>query len=170
MRGHQDMIKEIECDIFKAPADILAQCCNPKGIWGGLAGKIKDKFPEVYEADQQEDPSTKKLGEVMFVRIKKPTDSIRYVANMYTQPNISCELRMTNYEAVARCFETLKNRITNKNLTVAFPYYLASDKGGADFSVIRALISSVFEDSTVNVLICRYPGFIPKRTKPLPFK
>lgn len=164
------MIKEIECDVFKAPADILGQCCNPRGIWGGLAGKIKNMYPEVYEADQKAKPEEKKLGEVMFVRLESPTDSLRYIVNMYTQPNISCDLRMTNYEAVARCLEVLRNKITNKKLTVAFPYYLASDKGGADFSVIRAMINSTFEDSGINVLICRYPGFVPSRTKALPFK
>lgn len=163
------MIKTQDIDIFQAPIEVMVHACNPKGIWGGLAGQVKKNFPEVYDKDASLKPEEKKLGTCSVVKLRNSHSSIMAVINMYTQPNISSEFRMTNYEAVARGFEWINNYIKNRNLVLGIPYYFGSDKGGASWPVIEAIIHDVFDGSDLNAIICKLPGFIPNRTASLPF-
>lgn len=101
-------------------------------------------------------------------------NSIRYIANLYGQYSYigSMQLnemlkldsnkqpdtwnpsngvmsyspyRYTNYEAFYRGLETLASLMIQTGLTsVAFPYRIGSDRGGADWNIILAMIDSVF--------------------------
>ncbi len=164
------MVEEIQCDLFAAPINILLHACNtnPNGIWGGLAGQVKKKFPEAYKKELE--AKKRELGKGLIVRVSEQNyPQVKYVVNLYTQPEISNEFRMTDYEAVARGLEWTRNKITNKNLVLGIPRFLGSDKGGGSWQVIRAMIEDVYAESTLNVLICGLPGSETKIMKSRPF-
>lgn len=163
------MIEYQDVNIFEAKIEVLVHACNPKGIWGGLAGQVKKNFPEAYDKDNSLKPEEKKLGTCSVVKLKNGHSNILAVINMYTQPNISNEFRMTNYEAVARGFEWINSYIKNRSLVLGIPYCFASDKGGASWNVIESIIYDIFEGSDLNVIICKLPGFTPNRNASLPF-
>lgn len=60
----------------------------------------------------------------------------------------STESRYTNYEAFYSCLVELKSEMGRLNLTsVAFPYNIGCDRGGANWNIILTMITEVFKDT-----------------------
>jgi O-acetyl-ADP-ribose deacetylase (regulator of RNase III) len=154
------MVTEKEVDIFDSGAVIAAQCCNCQCTQGsGIAWAIRQKFPEVYDDDLQTVKGDRlKLGTVRIVKLITPHPTLRYIANCYGQFNFGRENRQMSYEAMYRCFESLKGHVANTNLILAFPYKISCKLAGGSWRVVREMIFDVFEDSPREVFICRKPG------------
>jgi O-acetyl-ADP-ribose deacetylase (regulator of RNase III) len=155
------MVKEIVCDIFDAPVDVIvhqANCFHTMG--SGIARAIKEKFPEAYDADctQTQKGDRKKLGTCSVATLVQPKTRIKYIFNMYSQFTFGTEKRQTHYEALYRGLEWVRNHVANTNLVVGIPFKLGSKLGGADWQVVKAMIYSVFQESTREVIICQKPG------------
>lgn len=154
------MVREISCDIFEAPIQVMAHCAN---IWctmgAGIAKEIKERMPEAYRADlktKKGDPA--KLGTYSVAKLNQPYNSIKYVVNLYAMPIISRIERAVNYEHFYRSIEKLRDDLISKNkldVVIGFPYKCACNNAGGSWLVIETMIYDVFEESPFSILICK---------------
>ena len=160
------MVKEIESDIFLADTDVIIHQANCFCTMGsGIARFIREKFPEVYEADcMTEKGSLDKLGSYSCARVvsENPNPRLKYIVNLYSQFNFGRDEKHTNYEAMYQGLVKLRDKIVNNPQstvkTLAIPHRIGSNLGGADWNVVKAIIYSVFENCPLTVLICKNPA------------
>lgn len=161
------MVKQEIIDIFDAPIDMLAHQANCMNTMGsGIARKIREKFPEAYEADCKTiKGDAKKFGTFSFAKIVSPNNNprLRYVVNIYSQYNFGRDKRYTDYEAVYCGFTSLRDKLLLKNndtvdVVVGIPWRYGCNVAGGDWNVVEAIINSVFGESKINALICKHPS------------
>ena len=163
------MVTQITKDIFDAPIDILVQSCNCFNTFGGgIARFIRDEYPEAYEADcKTKKGDRSKLGTYSSCRTKShPERRIQFIVNLYGQYNMSTKQRETSYDALADGLTKLRDNLIEKqmdHLTVGVPWKLGSGLGGGDFRIVEAIIRSVFEDTSIKVLICQRPEDVEQK-------
>ena len=49
----------------------------------------------------------------------------------------------------------LKEELRPDEIKIAFPYKIGSDRGGADWEVLKEMIKSVFKDTNKEIIICK---------------
>jgi len=150
------MVKIINCDIFKAPIDVLIHGCNCfNTMGGGIAFFIKNLFPEAYEADlRTKKGDRKKLGTFSFATIDRKDTNIKYIFNLYQQYEFG-GYRPLNYEAFYNGLELIRGSITNTNLVIGIPYGIGCGLAKGAWLIVYEMIKEVFKDSTLEVLICK---------------
>jgi len=154
------MIKEIKANLLDFPEGIniichVANCQNNFG--SGIAAQIKSRYPEAYEADTEYNEKYGKeniLGS--FSGAVLPDG--KKILNFYAQYNYGRDKRQLDYEAFCLCLERLKTGIkkSEKKYIIGFPYKIGSDRAGGDWNVVLVMIHSVFDNSGIDVIICRY--------------
>lgn len=145
-------------DILNSECYMALHSVNCQRTMGsGVAKAIRDKFPECYELYRKfpETQNGQVLGKVAFWI--NPISHPNVIANCHTQEFYGYDgKRYTNYEAVYRCLEEVKRFcVLNQGKThkgICLPYGMASVRGGASWSVIEAMINSVFEETEIPVI------------------
>ena len=139
------MIRVVKGNLLDATEHIIAHQVNcQRKMNSGVAKAIREKYPEVYEKYQNTEP---KLGTVEYVSVDR-----RYVANMYAQDMYGYDGKQyTSYESFRQCCKNIVNECRlskhmNKDLNVAMPYKIASDRGGADWDKIMDILLEEFTD------------------------
>ena len=136
-------------DIFNSKADIIAHQVNSCGVMGsGIAKQVRDKFPRVWlKYRKSYEDKLLKPGTCQVVETEE--GSGRYIANLCGQTNFGYDGgRYTNYESIYSALEKLANYCKENDIkSVAFPYHMSCDRGGAKWKIINAMIESVFEDN-----------------------
>lgn len=146
-------------NLLDAQTDVIAHQVNCQGVMGsGVARQIKEKWPNVFKkydlmCFEYEDKSDL-LGECQLAEINKT----QCVANLFGQQWYGRDVkRYTSYDAI---YEALTNlavqMMDNGRESVAFPYKMSSDRGGADWNVILAIIESVFKNTDITIEIWKY--------------
>jgi hypothetical protein len=86
-------------------------------------------------------------------------DDLYLVDEFWKQPEIDKQtvkaIRFTNYEAFWRGLIRLKEVLREDETKIAFPYKIGSDRGGADWEVLKEMIKSVFKDTNKEIIICK---------------
>lgn len=147
------MIKEIKLDIFNSDWEVLihqTNCWNTMGT--GIAKVIKEKYPQVYEADQNTARGDKsKLGTILPVWI----DHNKCIINCYGQYRYGREKRQTNYEAYYRCLEKVKEfMITEKLNKLSIYKFMGCSNSGGNWNICYTMIKEVLDNSEIDVTIC----------------
>lgn len=159
------MVTVVKGNLLNASEKIIAHQVNcQKKMNSGVAKAIREKWSNVFEKYRQTEPT---LGFVDFILIdnnyhyaanihaKDKYDFIlidnnyHYVANMYAQDNYGYDGKQyTNYDAFRQCCKTIVEFCRNmtKKYTVAMPYKIASDRGGADWDKIMDILLEEFTD------------------------
>jgi len=148
------MIHEVDVSLLDQPLDGIIHQANCMHIMGGgIALRIRNKWPEAYEADLKTPKSDpKKLG--TFSVAVLPSNF--HIYNLYSQFNIGFG-RMTNYEAVATGLSAIKYHAANAGLkTLGLPKFMGCKLGGGDYRIVRAIIEVEFENSPLDLYICNY--------------
>lgn len=150
------MIHEIDANLLEHPLDGIihqANCLHIMG--GGIALRIKNKWPEAFEADL----STKKAD-----RTKLGTFSVAvlpsnfHIYNMYSQFDIGFG-RRTDYTAVVKGLEAIRDHAEENGLQrLGCPKYMGCKLGGGYWPVVRSIIDEVFAISYLDLVICNYEG------------
>lgn len=154
------MIHEIDGNLLEQPVQAIihqANCFNIMG--GGTAKFIKQKYPDAYEADVLAGLAgdIKKLGSFSFVYSKD-----KWIYNLYGQYDWGTK-RATNYEAVYTGLEKVNKHIqTLKLKTAGLPKNMGCGLGGGTWSIMKAIIDTVWKDSSVDLYICNYNPDIKK--------
>jgi O-acetyl-ADP-ribose deacetylase (regulator of RNase III) len=155
-------INTINKDIVMATDPIVGHCCNTQNTMGnGVAAALRARFPEIYEADVAAYitiGSKDLLGRCILVPVETDPSltQIKYIANMYGQPNYGYIGRYVDYEAIYQSLEALCKHTQNLGFTsVALPHRLASDRAGGHWSIIQEMIKHVFNDTLITINLHR---------------
>lgn len=158
------MIKHIKCDIFESGADVICHQVNCQGVMGsGIAKQVREKYPNVYKEYKIMcsiyNPKAL-LGIVQFVGTDKMYNtSFLGIFNLFGQESFGYDGKCyTDYVALYKCFEKVKENTMDDKYTIAIPYLMSCHRGGGDWNIVYKMIEEVFADSDCEVLICEYNG------------
>lgn len=145
-------MKYFNGDIFKGCWGGMAHCANLyHTMGGGIARIIRRDFPEAYEADcktVRSDPQ--KLGTFSHAEILRG-DSCFDIFNLYGQMGMGSDGHPMNrnarydaiHDGVYRICEFITALYQNEPYVLAFPYKMASDLAGGDWTIVEAILQSV---------------------------
>ena len=145
-------------DLLTAKTDIIAHQVNCIGAFNsGVAACIRNKFISVffeYKTLCYSKSPNDLLGTIQVCKVNDTQE----VANLFGQRSFGYEnKRYTSYDGIYDALIKLKDYMVSNNKTsVAFPFKMSSDRGGADWNVIEAMIDSVFKNSDISIEIWKY--------------
>lgn len=148
-------IKYFDGNLLESNAPLIMHQVNCKGVMNsGVAKAIKEKWPIVYDEYQKFYsylPIDTLLGTTQFVKI----GNNRYVANMFAQERYGYNgIKYTSYDAIDKCLRSVARNAENGEIDrVAMPYNMSSDRGGADWEVILAMVNAAFRDTDITIEI-----------------
>ena len=144
------MVTVVKGDLLDAKETIIAHQVNcQKRMNSRVAKAIREKYPIVFERYENTKPA---LGLVEFIYAGEDTGK-HYIANMYAQDRYGYDGKQyTDYDAFRQCCKNIvdKCRIVKRyehtTYSVAMPYKIASDRGGADWDKIMDILLEEFTD------------------------
>lgn len=144
------MITIVNGDLLNAKEDIIGHQVNcQKKMGSGVALQIKKKFPDAYSQyinfiNEMEDVHNESpLGLTQYVKTKG-----KIIANIFGQDKYGYDGKTyTSIKDLRTALEMLSEHAKAWNLTVALPYKIASDRGGADWDEVYGILKEVFQDS-----------------------
>lgn len=149
------MIKIVNGDLMEASENIIGHQVNCMGIMGsGVAKCIRQSFPEAYTAYVsyvtnflKDQPRTELLGRCLTVF----TDG-KVIANLFGQLTYGRDsTQYTKTMALYKSMKDLRDYAESYNLSVALPYLIGSDRGGADWTEVYKLIDKAFDGYEVTL-------------------
>lgn len=140
-------------DLLESKCEVICHQVNLDGVMGGgLALQIAKKYPEVekYYLDFLQSCTNKELllGEYCVVNGKDGNvkNGIRIIANCFTQRYDFT----TDYDAVYKCFEKLKdNMMFAKLKTIGIPYGYGCGIAKGEWGKVSKIIHRVFGTSEI---------------------
>lgn len=149
------MITHINVNLLEFKLDAFIHQANCFHTFGaGIARQIKNKYPELYEADLKHGPpgEISRLGDFSWCQCHD--DKIGY--NLYGQFGMG-GIRSTNYEAVYTGLSKIKEHALNNNVhSMGLPYNMGCSLGGGSWSIVSAIIGEIFYNSDLELYICNY--------------
>jgi hypothetical protein len=149
------MIIRQDGDIFTCPAQAIIHQANCFCTMGsGIARKIREKYPDAYDADcQTKSGYLTKLG--TFSWVKAHDD--KYIYNCYSQYRYGGEQRHTNYEAIYTGLSAIEQHAKTNGLTsLSLPHNMGCMLGGGSWNIVNAIIEDIFGENSIDLYICRY--------------
>lgn len=141
------MIAIREGDLLASNCEVICHQTNCMGAMGaGIASAIRDAYPEAYTAFKARYKSYRSysLGEIDLVPTIRD-GFLRCVVNCYGQKDyLPRGVVHTNYAALQRCFDKIKNAFAGKNYTIGFPYGIGCGLAGGDWGVVSRMIEETF--------------------------
>ena len=141
--------KTIKGNLFNSEATIICHQVNASSAMGsGVAKQVRELYPRVYKQYMNAcEKGLMKLG--MCQVVEKEKGSGRYIANLCGQENFGYNgIRYTNYESIYVALEKLAKYCEEHNIeSVAFPWKMSCDRGGADWLIIVSMIETVFKEN-----------------------
>jgi O-acetyl-ADP-ribose deacetylase (regulator of RNase III) len=150
-------MKYIQGNLLEGDWDVAMHCANPYKVMGsGIAYYLKQKWPEVYEADERfhlEDED--RLGHSSYAIL--PDN--RGVINLYGQIGIGNDGNPLNrncsydhlYDAIYRACETLCR--LESTFTIGIPYGMASVRAGGSWIIVEAILKDIESKFPVEFII-----------------
>ena len=140
------MVTVVKGNLLDATETIIAHQVNcQKKMNSGVAKAIREKWPVVFDEYQK---TTPQLGFVDYIYADR-----HCIANMYSQNNYGYDGKQyTNYDAFRQCCKDIVymcidlSQLTDSKCSVAMPYKIASDRGGADWDKIMDILLEEFTD------------------------
>ena len=121
---------------------VLIHGCNCHNNMGaGLAKRIKQLYPEAYQADQNTVAHSRdKLGTLSGAKINNNLS----VVNLYTQYNYGGNVVNVDYTAMRKCFELL---VDNAMVDYIFliPKNIGCGLAGGDINIVTPMIEECFK-------------------------
>ena len=128
---------------------VIVHGCNCHCTMGaGIAKTIKQKFPEVYQADCATIKGERsKLGTITYSEVQQE-GSIFHVVNGYTQFNWRGRGVLADYDAIRSVFRLVKQQFSG--MTIGYPLIGAGLAKG-DWTIISSIIDEelIGEDHTL---------------------
>lgn len=141
-------------DLLDATQDYICHQVNCGGrMASGVAKAIRAKWPEVYyeyraKYDEAEDFASNNKYEAIaadyllgHIQTVNADNEGRYVINMFAQQTYGYDgCRYTSYDAFQQCLDEIKTFV-DKGSSLAFPWKIGCGLGGANWEVIRTMIT-----------------------------
>jgi O-acetyl-ADP-ribose deacetylase (regulator of RNase III) len=133
-------------NLLDAKDDIIVHQVNCQGkMNSGIAKQIREKWPIVFA---RYNTSNKQLGNIQFVKVEED----KHVCNLFSQLDYGYDgKKYTNYEAIYIGLMKIKEAAQERGLSVAIPYNMGCDRGGASWKIVCAMIEVIFEDYEVHI-------------------
>ena len=160
-KGQYNMvtIKFVNGDLLEATENLILHQVNAQGKFGsGIALQVKKKWNKVYQSykalcDTNLDSNLMGIAQAVAVGERKA------VVNLFGQKYYGYNgQRYTDYEALYKALESASEMARQYNLSVAIPSKLGSERGGADWNIVYAMIESVFKNHTQPIVIYYLDG------------
>ncbi len=138
-------------DIFSTDMPIIAHGTNCRGVCGGLAGVLFEKYPDARDAYLEFIARGKqKLGRIFLFSDKNG----KIIADLFIQdlPGPNADI-----VAVRTCIRRLRRAAESGNLGVAIPR-IGSGIGGLEWSDVSEVIHGEWGDSPIPLEIWSLPG------------
>lgn len=159
-------IINIKANLLEWPQgiNVIAHSANCQNTMGsGIAKSIREKYPEAYDADsrywkQFYPDNYRMLGSYSVVKLEDGKEII----NSYTQNNYGRDKRYVNYEAFYKSFEDIEKYLRDKcenekrKITLGVPKNISCFRAGGEWSIIWAMLSYLFADSPVNLVVVEF--------------
>ena len=164
------MVEIIEGNLLESDCKFIVHQVNCKRAMGrGIAGQIRQKWPEVYEwyctfidqeyASGKVKKSSDLLGKICTQHILVPKGGFGtniFVVNFFSQdeyyPRNKCH---TDYDAFRCCCKRLKETIKALKpfnpYTIGFPYKIGCGLAGGDWNTVYNIIKEEFADYSVKI-------------------
>ena len=153
------MIQEIDADLLEYPLQGIIHQSNCFHTFGsGIAKRIREKYPEAYDADLKSGTKgdSHRLGTFSVAHVLKED---KYVFNLYGQYNYGAMARFTSYDAIDRGLRKIEAYTRANHLsTLGCPKNMGCMRGGGSWPIVRAIIEDVFKESSIEMYICNYDG------------
>lgn len=162
------MITEIVGNLLETDkCQVIVHQANLFHTFGaGIARAIRDKFPEAFAADEATSHGeTSKLGTYSVGKITNPRGtSIKFIVNLYSQNGIGGQDRQTSYDAMVVGLTKLRDRLEARRdtLTLGIPFQLGCGLANGNWTIVRAIIESIFATSRIPVIIYTLPELAKK--------
>lgn len=150
-------IKEINGNLLDSNAEYIIHQVNCQGAMNsGVAKAIRGKWPIVferysfyYEIMKHEKESL--LGTIQIVKV----NDNQSVVNMFAQYKYGYDGgRYTSYDAIDKCLFTVADYCRMDGIkSVALPYHMSCDRGGANWNIILEMIKEHFADLDITIEI-----------------
>lgn len=147
------MIEIIQGDLLESSENLILHQVNCQGkMNSGIALLIKEKHPKAFE-----DYISKYNSEIFTINLLgeiyvSPVSNEQHIVHMFSQFNYGYDgKRYTDYEAIYKCLERVSSIAKTKGLSVALPYNMGCDRGGANWNIVRAMIDELFKDIKVKI-------------------
>lgn len=112
----------------------------------GVAKGIRSKYPTAYD-DYMRFTERKRTHELLGTSIISNVGDGSYIAHLFGQLNYGYDgKRYTSYDALYDSLVYLKEVSKEANKSVAIPFKLGSDRGGADWDIVYKMIEKIFSD------------------------
>lgn len=137
-------IEIIKGDLFTTDCQVIAHQVNCQGVMGsGVALQVKEKHSRAYERYYQ---MVMKQGGNVKGRCQLVESNDIQVANLFGQEFFGYDNRQyTDINLLNNALLDLKDQMIGKGLcSVAFPFKMASDRGGANWEDVYELIEIHF--------------------------
>jgi O-acetyl-ADP-ribose deacetylase (regulator of RNase III) len=151
------MLYEIKGNLLDSKEDFICHQVNCQGAMNsGVAKQIREKWPEVYREYSEFSLLNSKL---LLGRIQQVTvNNNQSIVNMFSQEYYGYDgKRYTSYDAFWSCLYRIKADCGSPGATFAFPAKIGSDRGGANWNVIKSMINEVL-GKDYDVYIYEYNG------------
>jgi O-acetyl-ADP-ribose deacetylase (regulator of RNase III) len=152
-------IIDIKGDVTTSTAQIIAHQVNCQGAMNsGVAKFIRDKWPVVFEEYHKAWSKTtlgiNLLGKLQLVKIS----DTQFVANLFAQLRYGYDgKKYTSYDALDDAIRKLAEYCVNANIsTIAIPYKLGCGRGGADWEVVKSIVTAAFRDTDVTIEVWNF--------------
>lgn len=130
--------------------DYICHQVNCQGAMrSGIARSIREKWPIVFDLYLKKYAFTDNLlGDIQIVNVNTFP---QYVINMFSQEYYGYDgKRYTSYDAFWNCLNLIKQQVP-KDKVIGFPYKIGCVRGGANWSIIYAMIAEVLKDYEVEI-------------------
>lgn len=151
------MVKIVQGDVLKSGADAILHQVNCQGAMNsGVAKQVRLKHPTVFrqykelcrygEYERRGRRPSPLLGEVQAVEVGEG----KYIVNLFAQDYYGYDGKCyTDYNALRSCLRTVNQNFCGR--TVAIPFRMSCDRGGADWDVVYAMIEEELHDCDVTI-------------------
>ena len=151
-------------DLLTAPQTRIAHQVNCRGKMGsGVALAIKQKYPEVYQKYSEACKVYKK--DFLYGSCQKIVCKDKIVYNLFGQDGYGYDGKQyTSYAfltiALEKMFEKIKSEnVLNEKISVAIPYKMGCDRGGADWKIVESIIEDLSSKYSIDVYIYSINGY-----------
>lgn len=144
------MIKEYTGNLFNTSAEIIAHQVNCQGAMkSGVALQIRKRYPMAYTEYKTLCSAIKPenlLGQLQVVFCDD-----KCIANLFGQLDYGYEgKKYTDIDALENAFQNLHDSVKERGFTIAIPYKLGCDRGGANWeNEVYPMLSTIFNDEIV---------------------
>lgn len=144
-------IKQIDGNLLDSNAELIMHQVNCQGkMNSGVAKAIREKWPKVFteylklvnEKLYGSEKAFSLLGVVQPVTVSET----QKVLNLFGQDKYGYDGKQyTSYDAINTCFKKIAEYCAKNDYhTIAMPYHMCCDRGGANWDVIMELLKDAF--------------------------